>query len=604
MQFRSILSAAALCAALGAMFVPAPGSGQGTDTSAQASTLFDEYWQWVLREYPDSATLYFGDHRYDDRLRDESAAAVLGRRAAAATFRKRSDQIDAALLSQQERVSLRMLQFRLDAALAINNGHGPLPFGVFDSWAPVTQMSGLHLDLPQLAKAARFRSVADYEAWLKRLDAVPASVTHLIERMETAVAAGWVPPKVAISGVPQQLDTQLVDDARRSPEYLPFTSFPKDMAPAEQSRLALSGERVIREKVIPAFRSLKSFYETRYLGQAAQRLGLSRLPGGLAYYQAWLDWSTTTRMTPRQIHDLGLAEVARIGAQMDAIVAASGFKGTREEFQKFLTTDPQFFFTRPEDMLAAYRDIAKRADAALPSLFAELPRQTYGIRAMLAAEGNNAEHYIPGSLDGGRPGWFEANVNDLTTRPKWTMETLLLHEAVPGHHLQLARAQELKQLPTFRRYAWFDAYGEGWALYAESLGDEMGFYKDPNQKFGNLSFEMLRACRLVVDTGLHAFGWSREQAIDYMVGNSGLTRADISAEVDRYLVWPGQATAYKIGELKIKELRARARARLGERFDLRRFHNALIDNGGLPLSVLEQSIDEWIAGELAQAPAK
>jgi uncharacterized protein (DUF885 family) len=376
------------------------------------------------------------------------------------------------------------------------------------------------------------------------------------------------------------------------------------MSPAEQSRLALAGERAIRDKVIPAFRSLKSFYETSYLGQTAQRLGLSNLPGGLAYYQAWLDWNTTTHMTPRQIHDLGLGEVARIGAQMDAIVAANGFKGKRAEFQKFLTTDPQFFFTKPEDMLAGYRDIAKRADAALPALFAELPRQTYGIRAMRPEEGNNAEHYTPGSQDGGRPGWFEANVNDLTTRPKWTMETLLLHEAVPGHHVQGARAQELTQLPMFRRYEWFVAYGEGWALYAESLGDEMGFYKDPNQKFGNLSYEMLRACRLVVDTGLHAFGWSREQAIDYMAANSGLTRADVAAEVDRYLVMPGQATGYKVGELKIKELRARAKAKLGERFDLRRFHNAVIDNGALPLSVLEQSIDEWIAGEMVGAPAK
>ena len=604
MHCQSILRALALWAALGAMSAPAPAFGQGNDASVQANTLFEEYWQWVLREYPDFATLYLGDHRYDDRLRDESAAAVLARNAAYSTFRKRSEQIDAASLSPQERVSLRLLQYRLDAARAINHGHGAQPFGVFDSWAPVTQMEGLHLDLPKLADAGRFRSVGDFEAWLKRLQAVPVSVSQLIARMQTAMTAGWMPPRVAIAGVPGQLDAQLVDDARKSPEYLPFRTFPKDMPSAEQERLALAGERAIRDLVIPAFRALKSFYETRYLGQAAQRLGLSNLPGGMAYYQAWLDWNTTTHMTPRQIHDLGVAEVARIGAQMDGVVAAAGYKGTRAEYQKFLTSDPQFFFTKPEDMLAGYRDIAKRADAALPALFEELPRQTYGIRAMRPEDGNNAEHYTPGSLAGGRPGWFEANVNDLKTRPKWTMETLLLHEAVPGHHLQTSRAQELKQLPTFRRYAWFTAFGEGWALYAESLGDEMGFYKDPNQKFGNLSFEMLRACRLVVDTGLHAFDWSREQAIDYMVANSGLTRENVTAEVDRYLVWPGQATAYKIGELKIKELRAKAKAQLGERFDLRRFHNAVIDSGGLPLSVLEQLIDEWIVAETAKVPAK
>jgi uncharacterized protein (DUF885 family) len=302
-------------------------------------------------------------------------------------------------------------------------------------------------------------------------------------------------------------------------------------------------------------------------------------------------------MTPRQIHDLGLAEVARIGVQMDAIVVSTGFKGTRREFQKFISTDAQFFHTRPEDMLAGYRDIAKRADAELPRLFAELPRQPYGIRAMRPEEGNNAEHYTNGAQDGSRAGFFEANVNDLKTRPKWTMETLLLHEAVPGHHLQTARAQELKTLPAFRRHIWFTAYGEGWALYAESLGDEMGFYKDPYQKFGNLSFEMLRACRLVVDTGLHAYHWTRDRAIDYMVANSGLTREDVTAEIDRYIVWPGQATAYKVGELKIKALRARAKTELGDRFDLRRFHNAVIDSGAVPLQVLALQIDEWIARE-------
>jgi uncharacterized protein (DUF885 family) len=369
------------------------------------------------------------------------------------------------------------------------------------------------------------------------------------------------------------------------------------MTPAEQERLAAAGRRVIEEKVIPAFRSLKNFYETRYLPAAPERLAASALPAGPPYYQAWLDWNTSTDMTPRQLHDLGLAEVARIGVQMDAIAVSTGFKGTRGEFQKFISTDAQFFHTKPEDMLAGYRDIAKRADAELPRLFAELPRQPYGIRAMRPEEGNNAEHYTNGAQDGSRAGFFEANVNDLKTRPKWTMETLLLHEAVPGHHLQTARAQELKTLPAFRRHIWFTAYGEGWALYAESLGDEMGFYKDPYQKFGNLSFEMLRACRLVVDTGLHAYHWTRDRAIDYMVANSGLTREDVTAEIDRYIVWPGQATAYKVGELKIKALRARAKTELGDRFDLRRFHNAVIDSGAVPLQVLVLQIDEWIARE-------
>ena len=349
--------------------------------------------------------------------------------------------------------------------------------------------------------------------------------------------------------------------------------------------------------MIPAFQSLKAFYEERYLPGARGGIGVSELPAGLSYYQALLAEATTTELTPRQIHDLGLQEVARIGARMDAVMRDTGFKGTRAEFRQFLVTDPRFFFTEPEAMLAGYRDIAKRADAELPKLFAQLPRQPYGIRAMRPEEGDNAEHYVLGAADGSRAGYFEANANNLKTRPKWSMETTLLHEAVPGHHLQIARAQELSNLPQFRRNLGFTAYAEGWALYAESLGDEMGFYKDPYQKFGNLSDEMLRACRLVIDTGIHAFGWTRAQAIDYMVANTGSTLEVATNEIDRYIVWPGQATAYKVGELKIKALRAKAHAALGEGFDLRRFHNVVIDGGSVPLSVLESNVDAWIAAE-------
>ena len=465
--------------------------------------------------------------------------------------------------------------------------------------APVTQLEGIHLALPQLASIARFDTVSDYESYLKRLGAVPTSVVNIIARMETAMAAGWMPAKAAISNVPAQLEAQLPDDTTQSPEYKPFKSFPGDIAAAEQQRLASAGGEVIRDKVIPAFRSLKTFYEKRYLPAARDSLAASNLPPGMPFYQTMLDWNTSTDLSAQQIHELGLREVARIGAQMDGSIAAAGFTGTRAEFQKFISTDPRFFYTRPEDMLAGYRDIAKRADAELPKFFAVLPRQPYGIRAMRPEEGNNAEHYTPGAADGSRAGYFEANVNDLTTRPKWNMETLLLHEAVPGHHLQTARAQELTQLPRFRRFTWWIAYGEGWALYAESLGDEMGFYKDPYQKFGNLSGEMWRACRPVVDTGIHAFGWTREQAIEYMVANTGQTRAQMTAEVDRYIVQPGQATAYKIGELKIKELRAKAKAELGDRFDLRRFHNAVIDDGAVPLQVLQAQIEAWTASEKA-----
>jgi uncharacterized protein (DUF885 family) len=588
----------AVLALAGALCGPVMGAEPVKPTSAPivAHALFDEYWEWVLREYPTYAT-YLGDHRYDDRLTDESSTAVARRRAFYRAFLRRIEDVDDKRLSAQDRTSLGVLRFRFEKRVAIDKLFGSAPFGGIDDWAPVTQMDGIHHDLPELVKATRFASVSDYENYIKRLEAVPSVMRNLIERMQIALAGGWVLPKIAIARVPEQLEVQTNPDPEKSPEYAPFKSFPADLATADRERLASAGRQVIGDKVIPAFLSLKAFYEERYLPGARDGIGVSQLPAGLTYYQALLAQATTTELTARQIQDLGLQEVARIGARMDAAMRETGFKGTRAEFRQFLVTDPRFFYSEPEAMLVGYRDIAKRADAELPKFFAQLPRQPYGIRAMRPEEGDNAEHYTLGAADGSRAGYFEANVNNLKTRPKWSMETLVLHEAVPGHHLQIARAQEISDLPQFRRNIWFIAYGEGWALYAESLGYEMGFYMDPYQKFGNLSNEMLRACRLVIDTGIHAFGWNREQAIDYMLSNTGETKEAATAEVDRYIVWPGQATAYKVGELRIKALRAKAYAALGERFDLRRFHNVVIDGGSVPLSVLEANVDAWIAAE-------
>jgi uncharacterized protein (DUF885 family) len=593
-----VVLATALCFAIFESASAQPN--QSGDASAQAQAIFDEYWQWVLREYPELATR-LGDHRYDDRLSDQSAAAVDRRRAARVDFRDRLAKADAAKLSPTDRVSLRVLRYQLDQAVALDKVCAPFSCAYLDFWSPVTQFYGPQFDLPELVQSTRFTTVHDYEAYLKRLDAWPAKVDQLIARMETGMKLGWMPAKVAIARVPGQLNAQLDPDPTKSPEYKPFQSFPADVAPGERERLSAAGQRVIREKVIPAFRRLRVFYADTYLPAASEKIAASSLPPGMLYYEARLASMTTTGMSPKEIHALGLAEVARIGKEMDAVVAVAGFEGTRAEFQNAINTDPRFLYTKAEDMLAGYRDIAKRADAALPRFFAELPRLPYGIRAMLPEAGDNAEHYTPGAADGSRAGFFEANVNRLSRRPKWSMETLLLHEAVPGHHLQAARAQEMRNLPDFRRSIFFVAYAEGWALYAESLGYEMGFYADPYSRFGNLSAEMHRAARLVVDTGLHAFGWTREQAIAYLEQHAALTPERAIAEVDRYLVMPGQATAYKIGELKIKGLRAKASAELGVRFDLRRFHNALIDSGAVPLDVLEVQIDEWIAGERSRS---
>jgi len=550
--------------------------------------LFDEYWAWVERDNPEYAT-YLGDDRYGDRLTDLSASAFARRKAYLRQVLDRLRQFDARRLARQDAVSLAVLKSQLERRVRVAEFPAER--------LAVSQMEGPQLDFALLVKSTRFRSEADYERYLKRLHALPLQLLQMEALMREGLASGWTFPAAAIQRVPLQIDAWLGDDVERNPAWRPFVAFPAAVPTAEQARLATEGRKAIADAVVPAFRELKQFIETTYLPGARPQLGAASLPGGAAYYDALIAERTTASMSARDIHALGLREVERIGAEMDAGMRKTGFKGTRREFYALLHDSPQFYYTRAEDLLTGYRDIAKRVDAQLPKLFVELPRLPYGVRAMEAFEGDNADHYTEGSTKGGRAGFFEANVNNLRARPKYLMEALFLHEAVPGHHLQIARAQEREGLPEFRRNGFFVAYAEGWALYAESLGSDLGLYTDPYADFGRLGQEMVRACRLVIDTGIHAFGWDRQRAIDYLVDNSGITEAFATAEVDRYIVWPGQALGYKIGELAIKALRAKATAALGDRFDMRRFHNALIDDGPLPLDVLERRIDAWIATE-------
>ncbi|HYE75667.1 MAG TPA: DUF885 domain-containing protein, partial [Blastocatellia bacterium] len=363
--------------------------------------------------------------------------------------------------------------------------------------------------------------------------------------------------------------------------------------------LTEAAQKAIANSIIPALRKFHAFVKDTYLPACTQEIAASKLPGGAEYYAYAIKRGTTTTLSAQEIHDIGKREVERIRREMEAVIKQVGFKGSFQEFLTFLRKDPQFYYTKPEDLVAGYSVISKRADAALPKLFAELPRNTYGIKpfADYEAPAQTTAQYRPGAADGSRPGFYMVNLYRLDMRPKYEMEALSLHEAVPGHHLQISRAQELKGLPEFRRNGFYNAFVEGWALYAESLGTEMGFYTDPYSKFGQLTYEMWRACRLVVDTGMHSLKWSREQAINFMKENTAKTEQDIIVEIDRYIVWPGQALGYKLGELKIKELRARATKELGDKFDIRKFHNAVIDNGPLPLDVLEQRINEWIAAQ-------
>jgi uncharacterized protein (DUF885 family) len=584
---RSTLAAFLATAALAAAGEPA--------SNKALNALFEREFKLALRESPEDAT-FLGIDEYNDRLTDRSPAAVARRTAHVGALIAELERFDPARLSTQDRISRDVLLSDLRLAREEAALYGALPFGSGnDAWLPLSPMHGPQQTFAYLGRAAPFRNVKDYDAWLKRLEAMPLALQQMTATMRAGMKSHWMPPREAMQRVPGMLEVLAGGDPARSPLWAPFLSFPAAVGEPERARITAQARKVIAEKVQPAFAAFKRFVEQEYVPAASETLAASTLPAGPRYYALRVRQQTTTNLTPAQIHEIGKGEVARIRGEMDQVIAGTGFKGSFAEFIEFVRTDPRFFFKTPGERLTAYRDIGKRVDAELPKLFAELPRMPYGVRAMEAFEGDNADHYSQPALDGSRAGFFEANVNNLGKRPSHEMESTLLHEAVPGHHLQIARAMELKDLPLFRRAGGYTAYQEGWALYAESLGFELGMYKDPYQHFGRLSGEMLRACRLVIDTGIHAFGWGREQSIRYLAENSGVHPDFAAAEVDRYIVWPGQALGYKVGELRIKALRDKAKAALGDRFDLRRFHNAVLDDGALPLTVLESRIDEWIA---------
>lgn len=567
--------------------------------------LFDDYWESYLKEYPTYAT-FAGDARYNDKLEDLSPQAIMRRRLQNETFLSQLEAIDAADLSESDRVSYSVLHFVLRNRHLCARLLGDIPqeFGSLSgsSPTPISQMHGPQFWLPQVVASTQFTKVRDYDDYLKRLAAIPAYLEQLTHQLEAGMESSWTLPRVTLRNIPAQFESLASLDFECNPLFASFKSFPSEISKSDQIRLRQAGESVIKDGVSPAFARMKLFLETRYIPASRDEIAASTLPGGPKYYAVALEINTTTTLSPETIHGIGLKEVARIEAEMDAIQEKTGFADSRAKFVDYLKSDPQFFFDSPRALLSAYRDVAKQVDPQLPTLFRELPRLPYGIQAMPKEQGDNAEYYMPGALDCSRAGYFYANTNNLRHTARWQMVALLLHETVPGHHLQIARAQELKDLPMFRRDVTtcvFNAYIEGWALYAETLGDLMGVYDDPLDKYGHLSWELLRAARLVVDTGIHARGWSREKAIQYMRDHTLISEEMIVAEVDRYIVWPGQAVSYKIGQLHILALRDKAKAALNDRFDLREFHNILLDSGALPLEVLAGVIDRWIATQKA-----
>jgi len=549
--------------------------------------LFDASWRYALEEYPELAT-YVGVRGFNHRWTDLSKGALERRKAELKIPARVLETIDRARLSPADQDHFDLFARATEEALEGRR---------FPSERmPLNQMQGVQQSVAQMLAMMPAATAAHFEDMLARLEAVPLLIDQTIELLREGAGSGVTPPRVTLRDVPQQILNQVTDDPLAAPALRPFARMPEAIPEAQRTRLRDAAARASAQLLAPAWRRLHAYVAEEYLSRARETIAMSALPDGEAWYAFNVRQSTTTRLEPRQIHDVGLREVARIRGEMAGVMAATGFSGSFAAFMDFLRTDPRFFFAKPEDLLVAYRDIAKRADPELARLFGRLPRLPYGVVPVpsYAERSQTTAYYEPGSPAAGRPGYFYANTYDLGSRPRWEMEALTLHEAVPGHHLQVALAQEMDDVPEFRRHGFYTAYVEGWGLYAESLGAEMGFYADPYHRFGQLTYEIWRAIRLVVDTGMHALGFSREQAIGYFQDNAGKAEHDIVVEIDRYIVWPGQALAYKIGELKIKELRAWAGAELGAAFDLRSFHDQVLGSGAVPLDVLEAKIRTWV----------
>ncbi len=569
------------------------GTETGLTDSERFSEIVDLTYEYTMLSFPEFAT-YLGDPRGQDRWSDQSEAMILQRQKDDKLLLKALDNIKREKLTSSEQVSYDLLYDR--QKLDIEGHQFP------NEMMPINQMGGVQQNIARMMAITRPKNADDYANMIARLNKTPEVVDQTIAWMRKGMAAGVTPPAVTLRDVPQQIRNQLVDEPDQSPLLGAFKQFPASVDSLQQATLTKQAEAAYSEKVAPAFEKLLAFMENEYLPAARQTIAMRDLPNGEAWYAYNVKQNTTTDLTPEQIHQIGLDEVKRIRSEMDSIIESSGFEGSFEEFLEFLRTDPQFYHKTKEGLLREYRDIAKRADPELVKLFGKLPRTPYGVIPVpaYAEKSQTTAYYQPGSVKAGRAGNFFANTYALDTRPRWEMEALTLHEAVPGHHLQIALQDELEDVPWFRRAGGYNAFVEGWGLYSESLGVEMGFYTDPYSKFGQLTYEMWRAIRLVVDTGMHHLGWSRQQAIDYFMANAGKQEHDVIVEVDRYIVWPGQALAYKIGELKIKELRAYATDELGEDFDIREFHDEVLGRGSLPLSVLDANIRTWVEAKKAE----
>ncbi|MFC2952244.1 DUF885 domain-containing protein [Marinicaulis aureus] len=563
--------------------------------SAQAApaddlhALFDEYWANEMEESPFSAT-GSGVSGYDDKMPGVAPEDHARRKAEAQSFYDRLEAIDRAELDDDDKLSAELLEFILTHNLALSE---------FDRWRiPFLADTGFHTNFGYVVGATSFRTEQDFENYLERLKGLPGFLDQHVENMRQGLADGFTQPKEILPYILPSFEAQIKDNAAAHPYYKPFVKMPESIPYRRQAALRQEAREVLETDVIPAFQRLLDFMNDEYVPGARETLGAYDLPNGREYYRTLVRYYTTLdTVTPESIHALGLKEVARIRKEMAGVMAKTGFKGNFQDFIEFLRTDEQFYPTTPEDLLERAAWIAKDIDGRLPAYFGKLPRQPYSVEPVPAeiAPNYTTGRYVGAPLGGTRGGQYWVNTYALDKRPYYEMTALTLHEAVPGHHLQSALALEIENAPEFRKDFYPHAFGEGWGLYSEKLGVEMGVYETPYDDFGRLSMEMWRACRLVIDTGIHSKSWTRQQALDYLADNTALSLHNVQTEVDRYIAWPGQALAYKMGELTLWELRRKAERELGDAFDIREFHDAVLTGGGLPLDILRERIDDYIA---------
>ncbi len=552
----------------------------------QLNTLIADAWEYRQRANPIAAT-FCGDHRYDDRLPEISPAALEAEYAQTLSYQAQLQAVDRQALSPADQLNYDCFAHELDIQT------GSQRFGV--NWMPFTRLSGPQYFLPDLVEVTPFTSGQDYEAYLTRLAGFRKLAQGYISIMREGIRRGYTLPHAALQGIEASFQAHITQDSADSLYYRPFKNIPAHVGAAQAEKMRQAARQAILASVIPAHQDWLAFMQSEYLPAARQEIAASHLPDGEQYYAHSVRRYTSLAVSPSEVFETGMAEVQRIRSEMLTLIEKTGFRGSFHEFLAYLRTEPRFYVASPEALLKEAAFILKRMDGELPRLFKLLPRTPYGIRQIpdFLAPRSTTAYYFPTTGDGKTAGYFYVNTYDLKSRPLYEYEALSFHEAVPGHHLQLALQMEL-DLPNFRRFGNSTAFVEGWALYAERLGLEAGFYTDLYSDFGRLTFEMWRAARLVVDPGMHALGWSRQHAIDFMSENTALAQLNIANEVDRYIAWPGQALAYKMGELAIRRLRGQAEAAFGGGFDLREFHKVVLEDGGVPLSALENKVQSWI----------